>query len=193
MTHHLAIEESLQNAVPDLVQDQLRLFPGMRFTCTATITRLIVGVEISTGGFSKVPEVQVWRLQEGSSDSYSRVDSTPLSVALMQEVALNPGVYHLETSLSFTRDDILGIYYPHKSNVQLPSLAGHGSTVHSSDVDLALPSPTSFQLNSSILDEAVQWPLVAVNSGELFHSTIRCNTFTSISLSQMICPAWKDL
>ena len=145
----------------------------MKFTCTGTITRLIVGVQISTGGFSTVPEVQVWRLQAGDSDSYSRVDSIPLSIDAMEEVPLNPGVYHLETSLSFTAGDVLGIYQPHDSNLQLHSLTGYGSVVHSRDVELLLSSPISFQLDNSTMNMARQWPLVAVDSSKLL---IKCTS-----------------
>ena len=164
VNNHPAISDSLQSTNPGL---ELHLFPDMRFTCSVNITRLIVGAEeISTAGLP--PELQIWRLQEGTSDMYFQVDSVPLSLNVMQEVSLKPGVYNLEVSLSFTRGDILGVFYPQQSNVLLHSVADHGSTLHNKSVELKQPPPVSFQLDNTTLANTRQWPLVAVDAGRSY-------------------------
>ena len=158
--NHLAIIGSLDPTHPEL---ELRLFPDIQFTCSGTITTLTVAVDISTGGLSAVPEVQIWRPMEGK---YSRVASAQLSVALLQEVPLQPGVYSMETSLPFMGGDILGILYPTRSNVLLFSLADHGFPAYIRPMGLDEDPPLMLQEDSSLLITTKQWPLVAVDSGK---------------------------
>ena len=164
---HLAVLHSLTSTNSG---EELRLFPDMRFTCEATITRLTVGMDVTEEGLSAVPEVQIWRPQEGSSDTYTRVESTRLSLNSMQEVPLQPGVYSLETSKAVKSGDILGVFYPSGRNVQLHSLADYGSTVFSQHVGLS--SPDTFQQHIGLLLNERQWPMVAVDTGELTVYTI---------------------
>ena len=169
VTNNLAIVGGPpENTGPELVTDQQRLFPDMRFTCNATIRTLIIGADISTLDLSAVPEVQVWRVQTNNSDLYSRVSSVQLSADMLQEVPLSPGVYTLQTSLSASQGDILGIFYPQRSNVVLHSLANQ-SMFHSRDVVLLLPGqdlPESFQVDNSTLSSSRQWPLVTFDDGK---------------------------
>ena len=158
--NHLAISGSLDSTHPEM---ELRLFPDIKFTCSETITRLTVAVDISTGGLSAVPEIQIWRPMEGK---YSRVASAQLSVASLQEIPLQPGVYNIETSLPFMEGDILGILYPTRSNVLLFSLADHGSPAHIRPIGLEEPPPLMFPEDSSLLNATKQWPMVAVDSGK---------------------------
>lgn len=110
-----------------------------------------------------MPEVQIWRPMGGK---YSRVASAQLAVALLQEVPLQPGVYTIETSLPFMAGDILGIFYPTRSNVLLFSLAGHGSPTHTTPIDLDESPPLMFQEDGSLFNATKQWPIVAVDSGK---------------------------
>ena len=157
---------SLDKSHLELKRDQQRLFPDLKFTCSDTISSVIVGADIVMGGLSAVPEVQVWRREAGNDDTYSRVSSASLSAVSIQEVPLSPGVYRLETSLSFERGDILGIFYPARSNVLLASLRGYGSLVLSSDALSPQSSPESFQWNGSTENTTIQWPLVTFESGK---------------------------
>ena len=110
-----------------------------------------------------MPEIQIWRPMEGK---YSQVASAQLAVALLQEVPLQPEVYNMDTSLPFIAGDILGIFYPSRSNVLLSSLAGHGSPTHTRTIGLAESPPLMFQEDGSLFNATKQWPMVAVDSGK---------------------------
>ena len=146
-------------------RNQQLLFPDLRFTCSATVSSLIVGADIPVGGLSAAPKIQVWRLNERSSDAYSKVDSVVLSNSFIQSVSVGLAVYRLETTLSVMAGDILGIFYPQPSNLLLPSLADHGSVVLRRDVEGFLP-PDSFLGDSNTVSSRREWPLVAVSMGE---------------------------
>ena len=119
------------------------------------------------GGLSTVPEVQVWRQQDGNSNMYTRIDSVPLSIDVMQDISATLKLYQLTASLSFMSGDVLGIFYPEQSNIVLNTLIGHGSVVHSRDIGTKLTSPESFQLQDiSNVNMTKQWPLVAFTDGK---------------------------
>ena len=164
---YLAIDGSgrLEEHSPRLTRNQQLVFPDLRFTCSATVSSLIVGADIPVGGLSAAPKIQVWRLNEGSSDAYSKVDSVVLSNSFIQSVSVGLAVYRLETTLSVMAGDILGIFYPQQSNLLLPSLADHGSVVLRRDVEGVLP-PDSFLGDSNTVSSRREWPLVAVSMGE---------------------------
>ena len=172
VNNYLAIvDRSLDNSHLVLQTDQQRLFPGLKFTCNGIVSSVIVGAYIDRGGLSAVPEVQVWRPEALNSDIYFRVSSASLLAVSLQEVPLSPGVYRLETSLSFERGDVLGIFYPARSNVLIPSLSDYGSPVLSSDAPSPLSSPESFQWSGSTDNTTIQWPLVTFESGG------KCNVY----------------
>ena len=141
------------------------LFPNMTFTCNGTVSSLIIGAEVSTGGLTAVPDIQVWRLNEGTSDTYSQVDSVSLFGDLIQEISDKLAVYKLDVSLSFSTGDILGIFYPGQSNLQLVSLADHGSVVLSRELGTLEPPPHSVQPDNNTQSTSRQWPLVAFSEG----------------------------
>ena len=163
MLLYLAIDGGkLNDNSPQLTNNQQLIFPDLNFTCSATISSLIVGADIAMGGLTAVPEIQVWRLNEGTSDVYTKVDDVPLSI---QSVSEGLAVYRLETTLSVMAGDILGIFYPQQSNSVLPSLTDHGSVVLRRKVDGFQP-PESFQLDNSVSSSSREWPLIAVGEGE---------------------------
>ena len=177
--NYLAIVDgSLENTHPEQRDRQL-IFPNMTFTCSATISRLIVGANVSIEGFSSVPEVQIWRRTDTNSDTnYTRVDSIPLSLNPMPGTSGSLNVHQLEISLSFVSGDVLGIFYPHQSNILLPTLAGRGSVVHSRDFGISPPYPDSFQQGNDTPNTTRQWPLLAFSEGKIFCLNCRSQMYT---------------
>ena len=104
------------------LSNELRLFPGMNFTCSGQITGLLLRADIrwNTTIRNRYPEVQIWRNVIGS-DQYIRQAS--------QEIRLNPGdfspdgvlQYTLALPIAFQSGDVLGVYQPpeHESVVRL--------------------------------------------------------------------------
>ena len=150
----------------DVNRQKQRLFPDLRFTCEATISSLIIGAEIAAGPLSvlSVPDIQVWRLRNGTTDTYSRVDSVKASSSPIQEISVGLAEYRLDDSLSFMAGDVLGIYHPGSRNFELPYLTGLGSRVLS-EIPVPSPTPDTFQQNTSSASSERQWPLVSVGEG----------------------------
>ena len=173
---YLAIDgRTLESSNSNVTRNQQLLFPDLKFMCSGTISSLIVGADIAVGGLSAVPEIQVWRPEEGSSDSYSKVDSIGLSSSLIHDVSVGLAVYRLETTLSFMAGDILGIFYPQQSNLFLPSLPDHGSEVLRKEIE-GLQPPDSFVLDKGVVSRSrKEWPLVAVSKGGTFTNILFCN------------------
>ena len=164
---YLAIEGAqLQQNSPAMTQ---LLFPNLQFTCSGTINSLTVVATSPSGGFLGVPEIQVWRLNESSSNTYSQVDSVKLSTDLIQGVSAEPAVHRLDVSLSFSSGDLLGVFYPHQSSIQLLSLVNHGSEFFSKELDILETPPDSLQLENTTHATGRQWPLVALSEGERVH------------------------
>ena len=158
--NYLAIEDvALDNSGGQEMTDQQLVFPDMKFTCNSTITTLIIGADIlREGELSAVPEIQTWRLED-RSNTYIRVQSIPLSTDVLQDISIGLNVYQLQTSISFTSGDILGIYYPSESDIILPNLIGHGSVVERIDLENA---------DVNTLNQTRQWPLIAFKEGTYF-------------------------
>ena len=89
---------------------QQRLFPNIRFTCNGFITKWIVGAETLTSG-SRMPELQIWRLNAGSTNTYTKTNS---SLITSNEIPGSPNVHEFipATPLQFNTDDILGVHQP---------------------------------------------------------------------------------
>ena len=173
--NYLAIDDTSVMEISHEATDRQLLFPNMTFTCSSTVSRLIIGANILKGGLSTVPEIQVWREEDGNSNMFTKIDSVPLSIDVMQDISPTLKLYQLEASLSFMRGDVLGIYYPQESHIVLHTLIGHGSVIHSRNVGPMLTSPDSFQLQDiGDVSTTKHWPLVALNDGKnsLVHSQV---------------------
>ena len=96
----------------NFLDGEFRLIPGMNFTCSGTITSLLIGASYRAGGTRiRFPEVQLWRIGSGGN-FYTR--------QAIQEIRLAAGdfspdgvlQYNLTTPISFQSGDVLGVYQP---------------------------------------------------------------------------------
>ena len=119
------------------LDDEFRLIQDVNFTCSGTITGLLIGATYRTGGGrDEFPEVQVWSSIPGG---YTRRGSP-------QTIRLNPGdfspdgvyQYNLTTPMSFQNGDVLGVYQPDESE----SLVTLFYNIDAS-------APTSFRINGN--------------------------------------------
>ena len=97
------------------LNDEFRLLPGESFSCSGTMTGLLLVGAVRTGGRRiQYPEIQIWRNTGGNT--YIRQAS--------QEIRLNPGdfspdgvlQYNLTTPMAFQSGDMLGVYQPREQN-----------------------------------------------------------------------------
>ena len=96
----------------------LRVTPGLNFTCSGSITGVMVGADIRTeaGSLNDYPQVDVWRI--GDSVTTYRVDNNQIDIAPYQGDYSPDGVlqYNLTTPIAFQSGDVLGVYQPPSDN-----------------------------------------------------------------------------
>ena len=89
-------------------------FPSLRFTCSTTITGIIIGVDVRTitNTRNSYPQLEIW--SGLGADVYSRVSSLFRTIQLQPDNFNTSGVYTYQFSqpLSVQMNNILGIYQP---------------------------------------------------------------------------------
>ena len=100
----------------DSLDNNFILLPGDSFSCSGTMTGLLlVGAVRTGGGRNQYPEIQIYRNTGGNT--YTRQGSS-------QEIRLYEGdfspdgvlQYNLTTPISFQNGDVLGVYQPAKGD-----------------------------------------------------------------------------
>ena len=172
------------NKVLDIVNapyDQQAIIPEINFTCNGTIRTWIILGQWRNNGENNI-ELQIWR--SSGSGSYNRVQSTVVTVATSNDIAL--GVYHLPTNLSFQAGDILGFYLPSDSRFRL-RLAMHMEPLQTVYLRNGNPD-TEFDTTASS-SSRMQNVLVSVETGKfLVDVIINLNhTFSSMCIDPPDC------
>ena len=97
------------------LDDEFRLLPEEKFTCSGTMTGLLLVAAVRTGGGrDEYPEIQIWR--NSGDNTYTRNGS--------EHIKLNGGdfspdgvlQYNLTTPISFHSGDVLGVYQPRQQD-----------------------------------------------------------------------------
>ena len=87
------------------------IFPAVKFTCSGTLTGWrFVAQRVSGRGRDDYPELQVWRPQSRSPNTYNIVRSvrvTPQSTSQS-----NVYTHTLSSPISYQAGDVLGLYHP---------------------------------------------------------------------------------
>ena len=90
---------------------ELRVVPGLRFTCSGNIISLLLGgdVRTSVGNRVEYPEVQIWR--QGLVFNNKQYSQT---IELSSGNFSSDGLlrYYLTTPIPFENEDVLGVYHP---------------------------------------------------------------------------------
>ena len=97
--------------------NELRLFPNIRFTCSGFVTKWTVGAKRMTGEeHNKRPQLLVWRpLGKGR---YVRIHSTTL-ISNGASKGMNIYNYYPNPPVSVQYGDFLGVFQPEKNNSEL--------------------------------------------------------------------------
>ena len=101
----------------NLLNSELRVIPGLSFTCTGTITSLLLGADVRTevnGSRDQYPEVQIWRT--GSFDSYVRRSRTNITLTVGNSSTDGVLQYNLANPISIQDGNLLGVYQPPESD-----------------------------------------------------------------------------
>ena len=92
-------------------QCQQRIIPGIKFTCTGTLTKWIIGAQRRLRQPTSYLQLQIWRRRQGSSDTYDRTNFSDITT-LNATDDLNVYEYVPNPPLEFQTNDILGLYQP---------------------------------------------------------------------------------
>ena len=115
----------------------LRLILGVRFTCSGSLTGLMLGADVRPGGGrNQYPEVQIWSVQNANKYNYR----SSHEIRLSQGNFSPDGVlqYNLNPALSFQSGDVLGVWQPASSSSVV-------RLYHDGKID----GPSSYELNSN--------------------------------------------
>ena len=134
------------------LDDEFRLLPNESFSCSGTMTGLLLVGTLGRGGKrnrDQYPEVQLWRNTGGNT--YTRQASQEIRLA---EGDFSPdGVlqYNLTTPISFQSGDVLGVYQPERNIVGVYYSQENGITYRNSQ------NPTFINVSglSPISDEVI--------------------------------------
>ena len=101
----------------NFLNSDFRIVTGMRFTCSGSLTSLLLGVDVRPGGSRNLyPEVQIWRKRSGSSTNYDRQGRQEIRLAGGDFSPDGVLQYNLNPALSFQNGDVLGVWQPASSS-----------------------------------------------------------------------------
>ena len=92
-------------------QCQQRIIPGIKFTCTGTLTKWIIGARRTQANNPRHLQLQIWTQRQGSSNTYDRTTFSDIT-ALNTTDDLNVYEYIPNPPLEFQANDILGLHHP---------------------------------------------------------------------------------
>ena len=94
----------------------LHIIPELKFPQTGNITKITFSGEFLDPTVSNTrqyyPELQVWRLQNGTSDTYVKVGAVGYVTPPTFSQWVNVYEYTMKTSLSVQEGDVFGYYQP---------------------------------------------------------------------------------
>ena len=95
------------------LDDEVRVIPGMNFTCSGTITSLLLGVDVRrvTNSMDQYPEVQIWRY-DLSRTRYVRQGRQQIRLAAGNFSTDGVLQYDLNPPMQFQSGEVLGVYQP---------------------------------------------------------------------------------
>ena len=141
---------------------QQRMFPEIKFTCSGSITKWIVGA--GTGGGSTPPsELQIWRR---SGSDYTKMGSTQLTAQSPTNDDPNVYEYTLSMPLEFQEGDFLGVYQRDGSSI-VPYYQENTGPQNFRQSGQANSAPNS--LTSPPLAAEYDYPLVSVEIAGKFY------------------------
>ena len=159
---------------------QQRIIPGIKFTCTGTLTKWILGARRTPTQATSYLQLQIWRRQ-GSSDTYDRTTFSNIT-ALNATDDLNVYEYIPNPPLQFQTSDILGLYQPRIRDTQVVvyyQIGGGPQTFRLSNQDSPLVSTSA----SGQSDTDLPFVAVEVNGKTTFYSSF----FTSHKTIIIFC------
>ena len=132
----------------------------MKFRCNGTINKWIFGGLAMSG--NNQPELQVWRRQTGTEDTYTRHAFTPVTTGGKTAIGSNVYEYILDTPVEFMEEDVFGMFQPDTSNFDLYAQRESGPENYRVDSNVDNPS-NNLVLSQLQLENGNDYPLVSLD------------------------------
>ena len=107
---------------------QQRIIPGIKFTCSGTLTKWIIGARrtVTQATNPQHLQLQIWRQRQGSFNTYDRTNFSDITT-LNATDDLNVYEYIPKPPLEFQTNDILGLYQPRINDTEVVVYYQEGS------------------------------------------------------------------
>ena len=138
---------------------QQRIIPGIRFTCTGTLTKWIIGAQRRLTQTTNHLQLQIWRQRSSTSNTFDRTNFSDIT-NLNATDDLNVYEYVPTPPLQFQTNDLLGLFQPRSADTQVYYQEGGGPRNYArSNQDSAF---SSFNRSDGRVTSNTELPLVAV-------------------------------
>ena len=146
-----------------LPTQELRLFPDIKFNKHGYVTKWVVGGKTSDKSSTNdiTTELQIWRVNSTEISTYTRVAAYKLNESSSMDVSDNVREYLVNPPISVEAEDIIGIFQPSSSSVNVYFQECNGPNnviIQEYDNDTG-PTTVEKSATSNIND----YPLIAVN------------------------------
>lgn len=171
----LHIDRLMDNTELITRHSQFVLIPHIHFACNGTITKWIVGAKWK-GNIPSYAELQIWRKNLSSTNTYTMVGSTPLMVGVRN--SSNVYEYQLDTPLHFQEGDIFGYFLPHIMEL-IPYLEDSERLTTYYTLRTGHNSPTIIDKYNLYHSAESSYPVIAVKTGISLYIHIYPTSFNS--------------
>ena len=165
---------------------QQRIIPGIKFTCTGTLTKWIIGAQrtVTEATNPRHPQLQIWRLRQRSTNTYYRTNHFSDITELNTTDDLNVYEYIPNPPLEFRANDFLGLYQPRIRDTQVEVYYQRGGAPRNfARSNRDSPVTSNFRTGGGVGNDL---PLVTVevNGKSGKDSIIQCNNINVLSLGE---------
>ena len=136
------------------------IFPDIMFSCSGEVVKWIVAEKWDHNKMNP-PELQIWRLSEGSNNNYMKLNSTIISPDSEEDDEVYE--YRVDSPLPFQPGDILGVLQPDGSKLKVRYEQGGGSLYYYS---VAGENNEVFDISGTSISMKTDLPLVTVEIGK---------------------------
>ena len=167
MTHSDLVRKSLTLALSPILEfNSTCVVPDIQFPRDGLLSKLaFVGEFLQSSSDRELyPELQIWRVQEGSNDTYVKVNTTGTTSVPQFTDHLNVYELTLDPPVEVKEGYVLGYYQPHStdSRLGLASIQDKGSESYC----VSGQSPDTFSTQSTKVGSVIRTPLVTFEYGE---------------------------
>ena len=140
--------------------DRQIIFPDITFSCSGEVVKWIVAEKWDANKMNP-PELQIWRLSEGSNNNYRKLNSTIILPGSKEDDEVYE--YTVDPPLPFQPGDILGVLQPGGSKLKVRYEKDGDSVYYYSEAEV---NNEVFDISGTSISTETDLPLVTVEIGK---------------------------